>query len=217
MKIIKIISLLLISLLLSACQVNYDIDINDIYECSEKIIINGFDENIANISYNSFINILNDKSEKKYIINSFDPNNIIIENNKCNLNDLTKSKMMEDYITSFQITNRYINIVFDEEKFGYLFSYPEDEEIKSTGLVLTVNLTVPFEVTKSNATYSNGNTYTWVFDKGIEFPHMVIQYEKINKGDYISKTMLISAIFIVSVVIIFVIFIILKNKKTNKF
>ncbi len=216
MKKIKIVGILLATFLLSACSVTYNIDINKLYGCSEKATIIDFSEEISGISYDEFVKEVN--SIGNYKIDGSNPNNILINSEKCDLNKLTKKGLLSDYITSFEIGRKSTEIVFDEEKFSYLFTYYEEDEKISTGLVVTVNMTVPFEVTEHNANEVNGNTYTWVFNKYIESPHIYIKYEDAKEASQKwGSTILYIAAGILGVLALIVIFgIIIKSKNANK-
>lgn len=216
MKKIKIVGILLATFLLSACSITYDIDINKLYGCSEKATIIDFSEEISGISYDEFVKEVN--SIGNYKIDSSNPNNVLINSKKCDLNKLIENGLLSDYITSFKIGRESTEIVFDEEKFSYLFTYYEEDEKISTGLVVTVNMTVPFEVTEHNANEVNGNTYTWVFNKYIESPHIYIKYEDAKEvSQKWGSTTLYIAAGILGVLTLIVIFgIIIKSKSANK-
>ena len=90
---------------------------------------------------------------------------------------------------------------------------------------ITVNITIPFEVTSNNADKVNGNTYTWNIKKDSDYKTIEFSYKEGNKKDEVNinvnnETYNIhyGVIIVIGFVIIIgsiVLFVYINNKKNN--
>jgi len=212
MKRIKILLVICVIFLFSGCSLNYNIDIDkeNPVLCNESLTINGFDSDKVGVSHDEFINLLYEKLTGSYSIDQ-GGSNIVVNKNVCNLYDLTDSKLLEKYIVSSEFKDGYINIVFDGEELGDLIKSNNGETVEETGLVINININVPYKVTKTTANKRDGNTYIWKFDKNNPIKNVMISYDVNQKDFKLSSRQLViisicsaAALLLLAVVIIFI-------------
>ena len=218
MKRIKILLIICVVLLFSGCSINYNIDVNEENPtlCTEELTIKGFDSNKVGVSYNEFVNSIYERVVGSYTIEQ-SGNNTIVSKNVCNLYDLSNSNILEKYIISSEFSNGYINIVFDEEELGNLIISNNGETLEETGLVINININIPYKVTNTNAKKRDGNTYMWKFDKNNSITNVTIKYDASQKDFKLtSKQLIIISVssFIALLLIIFIA-IFIKHKAVN--
>lgn len=230
MKKLKIFIFLCLVLLLSGCSVEYDLTLNDDFTVSEKVVA------IEKTKRMEALTKQKGKQAVNYLYNMF----------KRNGEDITLTSRDDDYntyattITSHDDINDYASKfssdVFDNinvTKDGNIitFSTTQKELLSSdTNYSLlyddiTVNITIPFEVTSNNADKVNGNTYTWNIKKDSDYKTIEFSYKEGNKKDEVNinvnnETYNIhyGVIIVIGLVIIIgsiVLFVYIKNKKNN--
>lgn len=220
MKRIKILLIICVVLLFSGCSVNYEIDVdrNDPLFCNEQLTINGFDSEIVESSFESFINQIYANVAGAYNIDQSDRDNVIIKKSTCSMYDLSNSKILEKYIISSDIRSGHIEIELDGEELGNLIRVNNGETIEDTGLSIIVNIRVPYKVTKVNTKNVDGNVYTWKFDKDNEVSNIIIEYDP-NVKDFRLKSAQLTALalgVLFAIVIVAVLAIYIRHKVVNR-
>ena len=230
MKKLKIFIFLCLVLLLSGCSVEYDLTLNDDFTVSEKVVA------IEKTKRMEALTKQKGKQAVNYLYNMF----------KRNGEDITLTSRDDDYntyataiISHYDINDyasKFSSDVFDNinvTKDGNIitFSTTQKELLSSdTNYSLlyddiTVNITIPFEVTSNNADKVNGNTYTWNIKKDSDYKTIEFSYKEGNKKDEVNinvnnETYNIhyGVIIVIGLVIIIgsiVLFVYIKNKKNN--
>ena len=230
MKKLKIFIFLCLVLLLSGCSVEYDLTLNDDLTVSEKVVATEKTKRMEALTKQK------GKQAVNYLYNMF----------KRNGEDITLTSRDDDYntyataITTHEDINDYASKfssdVFDNinvTKDGNIitFSTTQKELLSSdTNYSLlyddiTVNITIPFEVTSNNADKVNGNTYTWNIKKDVDYKTIEFSYKEGNKKDEVNINVnnetynihygVIIAIGLVIIIGSIVLFVYIKNKKNN--
>ena len=153
MKKIKIFIFLCLILLLSGCSVEYDLTLNDDLTVSEKVnyLYDMFKRNGEDITLTSREDEYNTYATA---ITSHD-----------DINDYA-SKFSSDVFDNINVTKDGNIITFSAEQKELLSS---DTNYSLLYDDITVNITIPFEVTSNNADKVNGNTYTWNIKKDSDY------------------------------------------------
>ena len=230
MKKIKIFIFLCLVLLLSGCSVEYDLTLNDDLTVSEKVVATEKTKRMEALTKQK------GKQAVNYLYDMF----------KRNSEDITLTSREDDYntyatvITSHEDINDYASKfssdVFDNvnvTKDGNIITFSaEQKELLSSDTNysllyddITVNITIPFEVTSNNADKVNGNTYTWNIKKDADYKTIKFSYKEGSKKDEVNinvnnETYNIhyGVIIVIGLVIIIgsiVLFVYIKNKKNN--
>lgn len=230
MKKIKIFIFLCLILLLSGCSVEYDLTLNDDLTVSEKVVATEKTKRMEALT----------KQKSKQAVN------YLYDMFKRNGEDITLTSREDEYntyataITSHDDINDYASKfssdVFDNinvTKDGNIITFSaEQKELLSSDTNysllyddITVNITIPFEVTSNNADKVNGNTYTWNIKKDSDYKTIEFSYKEGNKKDEVNinvnnETYNIhyGVIIVIGFVIIIgsiVLFVYINNKKNN--
>lgn len=230
MKKIKIFMFLCIILLLSGCSVEYDLTLNDDLTVSEKVVATEKTKRMEALTKQK------GKQAVNYLYDMF----------KRNGEDITLTSREDDYntyataITSHEDINDYASKfssdVFDNvnvTKDGNIITFSaEQKELLSSDTNysllyddITVNITIPFEVTSNNADKVNGNTYTWNIKKDADYKTIEFSYKEGNRKDEVNINVnnetynihygVIIAISLVIIIGSIVLFVYIKNKKNN--
>lgn len=230
MKKIKIFIFLCLVLLLSGCSVEYDLTLNDDLTVSEKVVATEKTKRMEALTKQK------GKQAVNYLYDMF----------KRNGEDITLTSREDDYntyataITSHKDINDYASKfssdVFDNvnvTKDGNIITFSaEQKELLSSDTNysllyddITVNITIPFEVTSNNADKVNGNTYTWNIKKDSDYKTIEFSYKEGNKKDEINISVnnetynihygVIIAVGLVIIIGSIVLFVYIKNKKNN--
>ena len=230
MKKIKIFIFLCLILLLSGCSVEYDLTLNDDLTVSEKVVATEKTKRMEALTKQK------GKQAVNYLYDMF----------KRNGEDITLTSREDDYntyatvITSHEDINDYASKfssdVFDNvnvTKDGNIITFSaEQKELLSSDTNysllyddITVNITIPFEVTSNNADKVNGNTYTWNIKKDSDYKTIEFSYKEGNKKDEININVnnetynihygVIIAVGLVIIISSIVLFVYIKNKKNN--
>ena len=230
MKKLKTFIFLCLVLLLSGCSVEYDLTLNDDFTVSEKVVATEKTKRMEALTKQK------GKQAVNYLYDMF----------KRNSEDITLTSREDDYntyatvITSHEDINDYASKfssdVFDNvnvTKDGNIITFSaEQKELLSSDTNysllyddITVNITIPFEVTSNNADKVNGNTYTWNIKKDSDYKTIEFSYKEGNKKDEVNinvnnETYNIhyGVIIVIGLVIIIgsiVLFVYIKNKKNN--
>lgn len=230
MKKIKIFIFLCLVLLLSGCSVEYDLTLNDDLTVSEKVVATEKTKRMEALTKQK------GKQAVNYLYDMF----------KRNGEDITLTSREDDYntyatvITSHEDINDYASKfssdVFDNvnvTKDGNIITFSaEQKELLSSDTNysllyddITVNITIPFEVTSNNADKVNGNTYTWNIKKDSDYKTIEFSYKEGNKKDEININVnnetynihygVIIAVGLVIIISSIVLFVYIKNKKNN--
>ena len=230
MKKIKIFIFLCLVLLLSGCSVEYDLTLNDDLTVSEKVVATEKTKRMEALTKQK------GKQAVNYLYDMF----------KRNGEDITLTSREDDYntyatvITSHEDINDYASKfssdVFDNvnvTKDGNIITFSaEQKELLSSDTNysllyddITVNITIPFEVTSNNADKVNGNTYTWNIKKDSDYKTIEFSYKEGNKKDEININVnnetynihygVVIAVGLVIIIGSIVLFVYIKNKKNN--
>lgn len=230
MKKIKIFIFLCSILLLSGCSVEYNLTLNDDLTVSEKVVA------IERTKRMEALTKQKGEQAVNYLYNMF----------KRDDEDITLTSRDDDYntyataITSYEDINDYASKfssdVFDNvnvTKDGNIITFStEQKELLSSDTNysllyddITVNVTIPFEVTSNNADKVTGNTYTWNIKKNTDYKTIEFAYKEGNKEDKVNinvndetYNIQYGVIITVGLVIIIgsiVLFVYIKNKKNN--
>lgn len=230
MKKLKIFIFLCLVLLLSGCSVEYDLTLNDDFTVSEKVVATERTKRMEALTKQKGEQAVN------YLYNMF----------KRDDEDITLTSRDDDYntyataITSYEDINDYASKfssdVFDNvnvTKDGNIITFStEQKELLSSDTNysllyddITVNVTIPFEVTSNNADKVTGNTYTWNIKKNTDYKTIEFAYKEGNKEDKVNinvndetYNIQYGVIITVGLVIIIgsiVLFVYIKNKKNN--
>lgn len=230
MKKIKIFIFLCSILLLSGCSVEYNLTLNDDLTVSEKVVATERTKRMEALTKQKGEQAVN------YLYNIF----------KRDDEDITLTSRDDDYntyataITSYEDINDYASKfssdVFDNvnvTKDGNIITFStEQKELLSSDTNysllyddITVNVTIPFEVTSNNADKVTGNTYTWNIKKNTDYKTIEFAYKEGNKEDKVNinvndetYNIQYGVIITVGLVIIIgsiVLFVYIKNKKNN--
>ena len=230
MKKIKIFIFLCLVLLLSGCSVEYDLTLNDDLTVSEKVVATEKTKRMEALTKQK------GKQAVNYLYDMF----------KRNGEDITLTSREDDYntyatvITSHEDINDYASKfssdVFDNvnvTKDGNIITFSaEQKELLSSDTNysllyddITVNITIPFEVTSNNADKVNGNTYTWNIKKDSDYKTIEFSYKEGNKKDEVNINVnnetynihygVVIAVGLVIIIGSIVLFVYIKNKKNN--
>lgn len=230
MKKLKIFIFLCLVLLLSGCSVEYDLTLNDDFTVSEKVVA------IEKTKRMEALTKQKGKQAVNYLYNMFKRNgeDITLTSRDDDYNTYATAIISHDDINDY--ASKFSSDVFDNinvTKDGNIitFSTTQKELLSSdTNYSLlyddiTVNITIPFEVTSNNADKVNGNTYTWNIKKDSDYKTIEFSYKEGNKKDEVNinvnnETYNIhyGVIIVIGLVIIIgsiVLFVYIKNKKNN--
>ena len=230
MKKLKIFIFLCLVLLLSGCSVEYDLTLNDDFTVSEKVVATEKTKRMEALTKQK------GKQAVNYLYNMFKRNgeDITLTSRDDDYNTYATAIISHDDINDY--ASKFSSDVFDNinvTKDGNIitFSTTQKELLSSdTNYSLlyddiTVNITIPFEVTSNNADKVNGNTYTWNIKKDSDYKTIEFSYKEGNKKDEVNinvnnETYNIhyGVIIVIGLVIIIgsiVLFVYIKNKKNN--
>ena len=230
MKKLKIFIFLCLVLLLSGCSVEYDLTLNDDFTVSEKVVA------IEKTKRMEALTKQKGKQAVNYLYNMFKRNgeDITLTSRDDDYNTYATAIISHDDINDY--ASKFSSDVFDNinvTKDGNIitFSTTQKELLSSdTNYSLlyddiTVNITIPFEVTSNNADKVNGNTYTRNIKKDSDYKTIEFSYKEGNKKDEVNinvnnETYNIhyGVIIVIGLVIIIgsiVLFVYIKNKKNN--
>lgn len=230
MKKIKIFIFLCLILLLSGCSVEYDLTLNDDLTVSEKVVATEKTKRMEALTKQK------GKQAVNYLYDMF----------KRNGEDITLTSRDDDYntyataITFHEDINDYASKfssdVFDNvnvTKDGNIITFSaKQKELLSSDTNysllyddITVNITIPFEVTSNNADKVNGNTYTWNIKKDSDYKTIEFSYKEGNKKDEVNINVnnetynihygVVIAVGLVIIIGSIVLFVYIKNKKNN--
>lgn len=232
MKNKKIILLILVMLLFSGCSVNYDLYVNSDLTVNEKVTAYEGADSLktktgqeAKAAANTFYDL--------YKIDGVNYSFSTVENNGLVTSITTTSfKSLEDYEEYFKsdivkevnITKKDSNITIEYKQNVPLNDYSSRSLIYDD---ITVNLNIPFKVTKHNADSVKGNTYTWNINKDGKLKDIKITFNKDEtstsrvfdfgffKINVKYSVLLVSGLVLVLLIIIGIVYI--RNKKNNRF
>ena len=230
MKKIKIFIFLCSILLLSGCSVEYDLTLNDDLTVSEKVVATERTKRMEALTKQKGEQAVN------YLYNMFkrDGEDITLTSREDDYNTyataITSHEDINDYASKFS-SDVFNNVNVTKDGNIITFSTTQKELLSSdTNYSLlyddiTVNVTIPFEVTSNNADKVTGNTYTWNIKKNTDYKTIQFSYKEGNKEDQVNvnvndETYNIQYGVIISVGLIIVIgsivlFVYIKNKKNN--
>jgi len=141
---------------------------------------------------------------------------IMLKSNYSDLNSFINDEYIMKYIGSIKLTEGdecTLNVNFNDALKYNLYG---SEEIPPYIDSLKINITIPYKVSKSNATSVNGNIYTWELTPNSEINNIYFTY----KNPKIASTTNNNAfnILIILIVVLLVAFLVImktKNKKNN--
>ena len=171
-----------------------------------------------------------------YLYNMFkrDDENITLTSREDDYNTyataITSYEDINDYASKFS-SDVFNNVNVTKDGNIITFSTTQKELLSSdTNYSLlyddiTVNVTIPFEVTSNNADKVTGNTYTWNIKKNTDYKTIEFSYKEGNKKDEVNINVnnetynihygVIIAIGLVIIIGSIVLFVYIKNKKNN--
>lgn len=230
MKKIKIFIFLCSILLLSGCSVEYNLTLNDDLTVSEKVVATERTKRMEALTKQKGEQAVN------YLYNMFkrDDENITLTSREDDYNTyataITSYEDINDYASKFS-SDVFNNVNVTKDGNIITFSTTQKELLSSdTNYSLlyddiTVNVTIPFEVTSNNADKVTGNTYTWNIKKNTDYKTIEFAYKEGNKEDQVNinvndetYNIQYGVIITVGLVIIIgsiVLFVYIKNKKNN--
>lgn len=230
MKKIKIFIFLCSILLLSGCSVEYNLTLNDDLTVSEKVVATERTKRMEALTKQKGEQAVN------YLYNMFkrDDENITLTSREDDYNTyataITSYEDINDYASKFS-SDVFDNVNVTKDGNIITFSTEQKELLSSdTNYSLlyddiTVNVTIPFEVTSNNADKVTGNTYTWNIKKNTDYKTIEFAYKEGNKEDKVNinvndetYNIQYGVIITVGLVIIIgsiVLFVYIKNKKNN--
>lgn len=230
MKKIKIFIFLCSILLLSGCSVEYNLTLNDDLTVSEKVVATERTKRMEALTKQKGEQAVN------YLYNMFkrDDENITLTSREDDYNTyataITSYEDINDYASKFS-SDVFNNVNVTKDGNIITFSTTQKELLSSdTNYSLlyddiTVNVTIPFEVTSNNADKVTGNTYTWNIKKNTDYKTIEFAYKEGNKEDQVNinvndetYNIQYGVIIVIGLVIIIgsiVLFVYIKNKKNN--
>lgn len=178
----KIILLFICIFCLCGCSVKYELTVNDDLSLQEEVrlyeeksfIKNNIDSSIDN-GVNKIIDLYNSDEDNLGInlpnvanIDSSDSSSIYykIFKNYSAFGDFS-SVILKEYfkgVSGIKEANKY-SILISNLNYDKIVSMTQKYQYKFNIDKLYFYITVPFEVTKNNADYVDGNSYIWVFSK----------------------------------------------------
>lgn len=234
MKLKKIVLILAIPFFLTGCvSAKYTLDIDKDLKISEEVFISATSEYFGSFYKNNPITIVKEWYNDDEMLNSLIKNNYsheLVTENVTYPGVLVKKK----YDTLSEYAN---NTIFKDQIFENVYSITNDNLItlKATGFLpyvddqtdvrfpisnLKINIKVPYVVTDHNADKFNpkNNTYTWEITKETEEKEINLTFDKTKI--YVYNLVMYISIFILSLIVIILIFLgyklIKKSKINNK-
>ncbi len=230
MKKIKIFIFLCSILLLSGCSVEYNLTLNDDLTVSEKVVATERTKRMEALTKQKGEQAVN------YLYNMFkrDDENITLTSREDDYNTyataITSHENINDYASKFS-SDVFNNVNVTKDGNIITFSTTQKELLSSdTNYSLlyddiTVNVTIPFEVTSNNADKVTGNTYTWNIKKNTDYKTIEFSYKEGNKEDQVNINVndetyniqygVIIAVGLIILIGSIVLFVYIKNKKNN--
>lgn len=230
MKKIKIFIFLCSILLLSGCSVEYDLTLNDDLTVSEKVVATERTKRMEALTKQKGEQAVN------YLYNMFkrDGEDITLTSREDDYNTyataITSHEDINDYASKFS-SDVFNNVNVTKDGNIITFSTTQKELLSSdTNYSLlyddiTVNVTIPFEVTSNNADKVTGNTYTWNIKKNTDYKTIEFSYKEGNKEDQVNINVndetyniqygVIIAVGLIIIIGSIVLFVYIKNKKNN--
>ena len=230
MKKIKIFIFLCLILLLSGCSVEYDLTLNDDLTVSEKVVATEKTKRMEALTKQK------GKQAVNYLYDMFKRNgeDITLTSREDEYNTyataITFHEDINDYASKFS-SDVFDNVNVTKDGNIITFSAKQKELLSSdTNYSLlyddiTVNITIPFEVTSNNADKVNGNTYTWNIKKDSDYKTIEFSYKEGNKKDEVNINVnnetynihygVVIAVGLVIIIGSIVLFVYIKNKKNN--
>lgn len=223
----KKILIFIVTLLMTGCNVVYNINISDnlvaestsiYYESKDFASTNpsfNSDNNVSSINsynerdYKAFNNIYDNTYYDKKIIND-DIGSGINLSYSFNHDNFHNSNLINYCIGDSVVTKDDKYIIVDAKDLYYCF-YKDPYELLST---LQINITTKLKVLKNNADEVRGNTYIWNYDKSNASDKNI--YIKIKRGtNYTNLFIFILFVVIIVCLIVFLVFIIIKKNIDN--
>lgn len=230
MKKIKIFIFLCSILLLSGCSVEYNLTLNDDLTVSEKVVATERTKRMEALTKQKGEQAVN------YLYNMFkrDDENITLTSREDDYNTyataIISHEDINDYASKFS-SDVFNNVNVTKDGNIITFSTTQKELLSSdTNYSLlyddiTVNVTIPFEVTSNNADKVTGNTYTWNIKKNTDYKTIEFSYKEGNKEDQVNINVndetyniqygVIIAVGLIILVGSIILFVYIKNKKNN--
>lgn len=180
---------------LCGCNATYNIDINKDKTSKEELIIENIGDYYSSESIDDLI------KDSFLIHDSIDYNieglNLIINRDSDNYIDLNDNYEIKNNFGTLKVNSKRITFIPDYEKCIFLFSdggeYVSNDE-------LTINVNIPFKVSKSNAIDVKDNLYTWKYN--INNCDRELYIEINNSLPILLRIIIILTIVILSVLVI---------------
>jgi len=165
MKKLKSILFIISILLLSGCNLNYKVIVNENLTTSEELNLNVSKEALAEMKEKNGDNYI-EKSLESYV-NYFEDNNYVVKIDKNNLENFEAKKSNQSLVLNEKIMKaRYNYYDFScNNKYCLLYATADNNIIAGdgTGYDLAMTIKVPYRVLENNADKVNiiKNEYTW--------------------------------------------------------
>lgn len=230
MKKLKLIVVLLIVLLTSGCSVEYNLTLNEDNTISETIIAKDKTDRIESLTN------LKGKQAVTYLYDMFKREDENIKFNYRQDDTYTHATASMSYDNVGDYTDNFKSDVFSNIELirdNDLVTIKADQsellnKNESYSLIyddITINIEIPYEVTKNNADKIRGNVYTWYVKESKDLKRIEISYKESSKIDSVNVKIndkmyninygIIALSVIILVVGLIVIFVYHNNKKNN--
>lgn len=230
MKNIKYLFLLLVIVLFTGCSVKYDLNIDKDLSVTEKIDAT---EKETLVKANTGMNT--DKAVD-YLYDIYKRDNVEpsiskkIKDQSLIATISANYETIDDYVDNF--SSDLFNVKLSKSGNLYTLTFKQKEKLSSTSSVspiydnVSINISLPYKVTNTNADKMYRNTYTWNLKKDQELTNLKITFD-ISKKDNSKfldfgifkinvkyNVLVMIAIFIIIAVITSIVY--YNNKKNNK-
>ncbi|MBO5182820.1 MAG: hypothetical protein J6B64_00240 [Bacilli bacterium] len=227
---LKIIILFCIITLLSGCSVQYNLKINEDNTINESVVATEKTRRME--SYTR----LKDRQAVMYLYNMFKRKNENININYINEDTNTIATAFTSHNDINDYANKFKSDVFESiniEKNGGVITFTANQSKllgENSGYTLvyddiTINIEIPYEVTYNNADSNSESVYTWNIGKNNNLKTIKFSYKegsikekinvKINDKVYNINYGLIAIGSLITIILLIVIFVYIKNKKNN--
>jgi len=212
----KIFILLAFTILLSGCNIEYNIKFDENFRVEDKFILTSkydeFEENKPEYWGKFFGTRL---SDSKFINPLFEEYSDYIQTSEKKYKDYNlyfDDEYLKMYVKNISLNENddyKFKVVFNDKFMNDVYSSENLEELR-------INVEFPYKVLSSNATTNNDNIYTWIINKENEINEIYIEYRnpKIlsTTNNITFKLIILTGIVLV---IVFIYDIYKKNKKIN--
>lgn len=216
----KLLIIILVALSLTGCTMEYNVTYSQDGIINDKLymeeLVSKFTEETPDDwgeLVASRIHTINTRNEFFEELATYE---ITLNSNYSNLNKYINDVYIKKYVGNIELTDGdecTLNVNFNDALKYNLYG---SEEIPPYTEALKINITIPYKVTKSNATSVNGNVYTWELTPNSKINNITFTYKNPKISSNTNNNSF--DILIILIVILLVVFLIImknKNKKNN--